>query len=59
MFRVKVRIDPELLKPFVERVKSGVPGVGYVKLNDAAVWPENLKTPMDKGLPPPKPEDLR
>ena len=30
-----------------------------VKLADNAAWPENLKTPMDKGLPPPKPEDLR
>jgi HlyD family secretion protein len=58
MFRVKVRIDPELLKPFRERVKSGLPGVGYVKLDQSAQWPEWLKTPMDKGLPRPKPEDL-
>lgn len=58
MFRVKVKIDPALLKPFAERIKTGVPGVGYVKLDRAVVWPEWLKTPMDKGLPPPKPEDL-
>lgn len=58
MFRVKVRIDPELLRPFAERVKSGLPGVGYVKLDHSVQWPEWLKTPMDKGLPPPKPEDL-
>ena len=58
MFRVKVRIDPELLKPFAERIKTGVPGVGYVKLDSSVPWPEWLKTPMDKGLPRPKPEDL-
>jgi len=59
MFRVKVRIDPELLKPFVERVKTGLPGVGYVKLNFAVQWPEWLKTRVDKGLPRLKPEDFR
>lgn len=58
MFRVKVKIDPELLKPFAERIKTGVPGVGYVKFARDVAWPEWLKTPMDKGLPPPKPEDL-
>jgi HlyD family secretion protein len=58
MFRVKVRIDPELLKPFAERIKTGVPGVGYVKLNPAAQWPEWLKTRVDKGLPRAKPEDF-
>jgi HlyD family secretion protein len=58
MFRVKVKIDPELLKPFAERIKTGVPGVGYVKFDRSATWPEWLKSPMDKGLPPPKPEDL-
>lgn len=59
MFRVKVRIDPELIKPFAARVKTGLPGVGYVKLDQSVPWPDRLKTPMDKGLPPPKPEDLR
>jgi HlyD family secretion protein len=58
MFRVKVKIDPVLLKPFAERIKTGVPGVGYIKLDRSVGWPEWLKTPMDKGLPPPKPEDL-
>ena len=58
MFRVKVRINPALLKPFEERIKTGVPGVGYVKLDRSVEWPEQLKSPMDKGLPPPKPEDL-
>jgi HlyD family secretion protein len=58
MFRVKVRIDPELLKPFAERVKTGLPGIGYVKLDPSVQWPEWLKTRIDKGLPPLKPEDV-
>jgi HlyD family secretion protein len=58
MFRVKVRIDPELLKPHAARVKTGGPGVGYVRLDDSAQWPENLKTRDERGLPrliPPSP----
>jgi HlyD family secretion protein len=58
MFRVKVRVDPKLLRPFAERIKTGVPGVGYVKLDASVLWPEWLKTRIDKGLPPLKPEDL-
>src|SRR5262245_49222175 len=51
MFRVKVRIDPELLKPYVEFVKTGLPGTGYVRLEATASWPEVLKTRDERGLP--------
>src|SRR5262245_40777965 len=51
MFRVKVRIDPELLKPYVEFVKTGRPGTGYVRLDATAPWPEVLKTRDERGLP--------
>jgi HlyD family secretion protein len=51
MFRIKVRIDPELLRPYVDRVKTGLPGVGYVRLDPSAQWPENLKTREERGLP--------
>ena len=47
MFRVKVRIDPELLKPYAERVKTGLPGVAYVRLDGNAEWPEHLKLAMN------------
>lgn len=43
MFRVKARIDPELLKKHMERVKTGLPGVAYLKLDDAAEWPAHLQ----------------
>jgi HlyD family secretion protein len=42
MFRIKVRIAPELLKQHIEKVKTGVPGVAYVRLDQAAAWPEYL-----------------
>ena len=42
----------------IATVATGVPGVAYVKLDRSVAWPEHLKTPMDKGLPPPKPDDL-
>jgi HlyD family secretion protein len=29
--------------PYIERIKTGVRGMGYVRLDDAAVWPEFLE----------------
>jgi HlyD family secretion protein len=42
MFRVKVQIPKELLEKYADVVKTGVPGVAYVKLTHAAVWPPRL-----------------
>jgi HlyD family secretion protein len=42
MFRVKVRIDPALLRDHIEKVKTGVPGVVYLRLGDDLDWPEGL-----------------
>jgi HlyD family secretion protein len=42
MFRVKARIDPALLKQHIEKVKTGVPGVAYVRLDEDLEWPEFL-----------------
>lgn len=42
MFRVKLRIAPELLRQYAERVKPGLPGDAYVLLAPDAEWPENL-----------------
>ena len=33
MFRIRVRIDPERLRAHADKVKSGVPGEAYVKLD--------------------------
>ena len=41
MFRVKARIDPELLKKHLKQVKTGLPGVAWLKLDPQAEWPQN------------------
>ena len=51
MFRVKLQLPPELIAPYIERVKTGIRGVGFVKIDDAAEWPEDLSRPF----PPPTP----
>ena len=43
MFRVKARIDPELLKKHLKQVKTGLPGMAWIKLDRQAEWPESLK----------------
>jgi HlyD family secretion protein len=48
MFRVKARIDRELLLRYREQVKTGLPGVAWIKLDPDAAWPESLaiRTPL-------------
>jgi HlyD family secretion protein len=41
-FRVKVRIDPALLARYEDLVKTGVPGVAYVRVRPEIPWPEHL-----------------
>ncbi|MFG0748452.1 MULTISPECIES: HlyD family secretion protein [Acinetobacter] len=43
MFRVKAKIDPTLLNNNIEQVKTGLPGVAYIKIDDQAVWPTFLE----------------
>ena len=42
MFRVKARLDTELLQRHLTQVKTGVPGVAYLRLDPQAEWPVNL-----------------
>jgi len=42
MFRVKVRIDPALLREHIDKVKTGLPGAAYLRLGDDLDWPEGL-----------------
>ena len=57
MFRVKAKIDPALLKQYVEYVKTGIPGVAWVRLDENEPWPDFLKTPKEKGAPIAAPAD--
>lgn len=42
MFRIRARIDPELLGRYLNLVKTGLPGMAYVQLDPKAEWPEFL-----------------
>jgi HlyD family secretion protein len=42
MFRFKVKIDQTLLEQHLEQVKTGIPGVSYIRLAGAGEWPEHL-----------------
>jgi HlyD family secretion protein len=43
MFRVRAQVPPELLKKYIQQVKTGLPGVAYVKLDSKAPWPAHLQ----------------
>jgi HlyD family secretion protein len=43
MFRVRVRIDPDRLKGRARIVRSGLPGIAYVRIDPKAVWPPQLQ----------------
>ncbi|EGB15427.1 secretion protein HlyD family protein [Pseudodesulfovibrio mercurii] len=42
MFRIKARIEPELLRRYARYVKTGLPGVAYVRLDQTKAWPDRL-----------------
>jgi len=42
MFRVKVRIDRELLQTYLDQVKTGLPGEAFVMLGAGGEWPDRL-----------------
>ncbi len=44
MFRIKVKIDPAILLAHIDKVKTGVPGMAYIKLDPQVEWPTFLKT---------------
>jgi HlyD family secretion protein len=42
MFRVKAQIPPELLRKYIQHVKTGLPGRAYVRVDPKAEWPPSL-----------------
>ena len=53
MFRIKLQVPQDLILPYIEKVKTGVRGVGYVKLDAATPWPEKL----ERRFPAPEPKE--
>ena len=43
MFRVKLKVNPDLLRKYISRVKTGVRGIGFVRTNADVAWPESLQ----------------
>ncbi|MBK1831918.1 HlyD family efflux transporter periplasmic adaptor subunit [Verrucomicrobiaceae bacterium R5-34] len=43
MFRVHIRIPQELVLRHIDKVKTGVRGMGYIRLDDSVAWPEALE----------------
>nr|WP_223861339.1 HlyD family efflux transporter periplasmic adaptor subunit [Geminicoccus harenae] len=43
MFRVKARIPPELLQKYIQDVKTGLPGMAYIRLDPETEWPDGLQ----------------
>jgi HlyD family secretion protein len=52
MFRIRVRIDPERLEGRAAMVRSGLPGVAYVRTDTKTAWPPGLRP----SSPPPVPQ---
>lgn len=42
-FRIKATIPPNLLREHIRSVKTGLPGVAYVRLDAATPWPAQLQ----------------
>jgi HlyD family secretion protein len=43
MFRIKAHIPPELLRKYIQQVKTGLPGMAYIRLDPNAPWPKTLQ----------------
>ncbi len=54
MFRVKIQLPEELVASYLEYIKTGVRGVGYVKLDQYAVWPDRLQNLLTPRQEPPR-----
>jgi HlyD family secretion protein len=53
MFRVKIQVPKEVASQYIQQIKTGVRGIGYVKVKSEAVWParlNNLANPTRVGL---------
>jgi len=46
MFRLRANIAPELLRKHILQVKTGLPGMAYVRLDPQTPWPANLEVAL-------------
>ncbi|WP_246514292.1 HlyD family secretion protein [Neoroseomonas soli] len=48
MFRVRARVSPDLLHEYVTQVKTGLPGMAYVRVDERVEWPANLQVRLPR-----------
>ena len=48
MFRVKLQVDPDVLKQHYRRVKTGVRGLGFARTTGTVEWPADLQVKLPK-----------
>ena len=48
MFRIKAHLPAELLKQHIRMVKTGLPGIAYVRLDPNAKWPDRLAVKLPR-----------
>ena len=48
MFRIKLKVDPQVLQQFYTRVKTGVRGLGFVRTKPDVEWPADLQVKLPK-----------
>ncbi|MGH1570389.1 HlyD family secretion protein [Methylobacterium sp. P31] len=53
MFRIRVRIDPQRLRGRETLIRSGLPGIAYIRTDETAAWPASLLP-----SPPPTPAPI-
>lgn len=46
MFRVRAQIPQELLRRYIDEVKTGLPGVAYVRTDPSLPWPPHLQVKL-------------
>ena len=49
MFRIKLKVDPQVLQAFYARVKTGIRGLGFVRTKAGVEWPADLQVKLPKG----------
>ncbi|PHK93311.1 glycoside hydrolase family 43 [Pseudoroseomonas rhizosphaerae] len=43
VFRIRARVSPELLQQYISQVKTGLPGMAYVRVDERVEWPASLQ----------------
>jgi len=52
VFKVRARIDPALLARYRNQVKTGMPGMAYVRVDSQTPWPARLAVALPPERPP-------